>query len=205
MKRGTLRALMALFAAGFVLAGLPHWPCCASPGAGHAAASTTFAALEGRQAPGLGDAEPAAAPPPAAPREPRRPSGNPLWAVPLRSLSATRDRPLFTPSRRPPAPAVAAAPVVEAPAAPRPAVPERPSLTLVGTIIGEGDKIAIFFNPASHAVVRLRLGEADNGWVLRSVGAREIVLEKGGQSFTLALPAPEDAPAQPPPPSDEQL
>src|SRR5262245_5386505 len=35
------------------------------------------------------------------------PSGNPLWAIPLSALSATRDRPLFTPSRRAPAPVVA--------------------------------------------------------------------------------------------------
>src|SRR5215831_17659551 len=35
--------------------------------------------------------------------------GNPLWAVPLADLSATRERPIFSPSRRPPArPAVAA-------------------------------------------------------------------------------------------------
>ena len=27
-------------------------------------------------------------------------SGNPLWATPLRSISATRERPLFSPSRR---------------------------------------------------------------------------------------------------------
>jgi general secretion pathway protein N len=74
-------------------------------------------------------------------------------------------------------PAAAPAPV-PAPAAP----PERPSLTLVGTIIGQGDKnvdkIAIFFNPATKTTIRLRLGEAENGWVLRSGrgprdGARE--------------------------------
>src|SRR5450631_3845625 len=35
-------------------------------------------------------------------------TGNPLWGVPLQSLSATRERPIFLPSRRPPAPAVAA-------------------------------------------------------------------------------------------------
>src|SRR5580692_5222742 len=31
-------------------------------------------------------------------------SANPLWGVPLAALWATRDRPLFTPSRRSPAP-----------------------------------------------------------------------------------------------------
>src|ERR1700682_5261696 len=34
------------------------------------------------------------------------PAGNPLWAVPLRSLSVPRDRPIFSPSRRPPPPVV---------------------------------------------------------------------------------------------------
>ena len=45
----------------------------------------------------------------------RAPSGNPLWAVPLSLLSVTRDRPIFSPSRRPPPAAVAAAAVVEPP------------------------------------------------------------------------------------------
>ena len=30
------------------------------------------------------------------------PSANPLWTIPLSSLTATRERPLFSPSRRPP-------------------------------------------------------------------------------------------------------
>src|SRR6202167_5277676 len=38
----------------------------------------------------------------------RTPSANPLWGVPLNQLSGTRDRPIFSPSRRPP-PAAAAA------------------------------------------------------------------------------------------------
>ena len=42
------------------------------------------------------------------------PSGNPLWAIPLSALTATRERPLFLPSRRAPAPAVAGTPVVAA-------------------------------------------------------------------------------------------
>src|ERR1700733_4123673 len=39
-------------------------------------------------------------------------AGNPLWGVPLIVLSITRDRSLFSPSRRPIEPAVVAAPVV---------------------------------------------------------------------------------------------
>ena len=51
--------------------------------------------------------------PPRAER-PADPTGNPLWAIPLSSLTATRERPIFLPSRRAPAPAVAGTPVVVA-------------------------------------------------------------------------------------------
>ena len=62
-------------------------------------------------------------------------AGNPLWTVPLSALPATRDRPLFSVSRRPlfvTAPIVAPPPKQEA-LAPPPL--ERPLLTLIGTIV----------------------------------------------------------------------
>src|SRR5262249_29523717 len=40
----------------------------------------------------------------AASRRDPPPTGNPLWATPVGQLSATRERPLFSPSRRPPPP-----------------------------------------------------------------------------------------------------
>src|SRR5438445_6924776 len=52
------------------------------------------------------------------------PSGNPLWGVPLKSLSASRERPIFLPSRRPPAPAVRAAYAEPPKSAPPPLEPE---------------------------------------------------------------------------------
>ena len=67
--------------------------------------------------------------------------GNPLWGVPIDKLTATRERPLFTASRRPPAPPVAPEPPAEPP--PPPAEPERPQLTLVGTVTGEQQKVAV--------------------------------------------------------------
>ena len=86
---------------------------------------------------------PAAVPPPAtverAPAPPpaqRALSDNPLWAIPLGRLTASRERPLFAPTRRPPAPApvVVSAPVQAPP--PLPAEPERPQLSLLGPIVG---------------------------------------------------------------------
>ena len=75
-------------------------------------------------------------------------TGNPLWAIPISKLSATRDRPLFSASRRPRTPTVAAAPAPTPTVAVQPPAPETPPFTLVGTIIGENSRIAIFFNEA---------------------------------------------------------
>jgi general secretion pathway protein N len=128
-------------------------------------------------------------------------TGNPLWAVPLRSLSATRERPIFSPSRRPPSPAVVAAPFVEAvkPPPPKPPEPDHPLLTLIGTIVGESEGIGIFLDQVTNNVVRIRTGELRSGWLLRSVQGREAIFENDLRAATLAIPAPGEAqqPVQP--------
>jgi general secretion pathway protein N len=138
--------------------------------------------------------------------KPMDPTGNPLWAVPLSSLTATRERPLFTPSRRAPAPAVAGpvAVVAPPPAAPPPPEPERPSLILVGAIAGETEGFAVFLDQATNNIVRLKTGQDHDGWVLLSVKGREATLEKDKRSATLALPAP-GGPGGPGPLGEEGL
>jgi hypothetical protein len=123
------------------------------------------------------------------------PSGNPLWTIPLTVLSDTRDRPIFTPSRRPPPP-----PVVEKPYVPPPPPrvetkppPEPLTLALLGTIAGDGAGVALFMEKGSQEVVRLRTGESHQGWVLRAVHGREAMLEKGDRKETVTLPSPGDA------------
>ena len=78
--------------------------------------------------------------------KPRGPIANPLWAIPLSKLSATRERPIFSPTRRPPPPAVIAPAV--APLAKRPVSrpPLRPELTLIGTVIGSTEKHRALLN-----------------------------------------------------------
>lgn len=139
-------------------------------------------------------AKPASAAPPAIPATPnaeRLPSGNPLWAIPLTSLKATREQPLFAPSRRPPpvASAVAAPPVPAAPP-PKPPEPETPQLSLLGTVAGSGERMGLFVDSATKAVLRLRAGENHKGWVLRSVRPRQVELAKGLDNAVLDLPAP---------------
>lgn len=118
------------------------------------------------------------------------PTGNPLWAVPLERLSATRDRPLFSPSRHPP-PVVNALSVAPPPRpAPKPAEPERLLLNLVGTIIGEHDKLGVFIDQTTKLAVRLRVGDVHQGWTLRSIEGREVALQNGQTTAVVALPSP---------------
>jgi general secretion pathway protein N len=125
------------------------------------------------------------------------PSGNPLWGVPIDKLTATQERPLFTASRRPPAPPVAPEPSAEPPPPPPPE-PERPLLTLVGTVTGELQKVAVVQDQTTKSFVRLHVGEAVSGWSLHSIDAQRVAVEKNNQTVTVALPARGSPPAGPP-------
>ena len=116
------------------------------------------------------------------------PAGNPLWAIPLKELSATRERPIFSPTRRAPTPAVVATPYSPPPQPRKPAEPDRPQLSLVGTIAGDREGFGIFLDRSANKVLRLKTGDEHRGWVLREVRGRETVLEKDDKTATLALP-----------------
>jgi general secretion pathway protein N len=121
-------------------------------------------------------------------------SGNPLWSIPLSTLTATRERPIFSPSRRPPSPVVAAIapPAAATPVAAPPAAPPEPlSLGLVGTIGNGDDSVAVFVEQRTKAIIRLRVGEAYSGWILREVRSREASLEKGTRAETVVMQRPD--------------
>lgn len=121
----------------------------------------------------------------------RAPSDNPLWAIPLGRLTASRERPLFAPTRRPPPPAPVAMPA-PAPVAPppRPVEPDKPQLSLLGTIVG-GEKIGLFLDSVSKAVVRLKAGENHKGWILRDVRPHQVELGRGLDSAVLNIARPD--------------
>jgi hypothetical protein len=131
-------------------------------------------------------------PPDRRPQAPERtPSANPLWAIPLATLSNTRERPIFSSSRRPPPPAVASVSVVKSPPPPpKPPTVERPQLSLVGTIAGSDESFGIFMDQTTKTALRLKLGENYQGWKLRSVQGREVTLERDQQTTILSLPQP---------------
>jgi general secretion pathway protein N len=130
------------------------------------------------------------APPAPAPAPERALSANPLWAIPLTALSGTRDRPIFSPSRRPSASAVAPAAAPKVAAVPKPRERERPQLSLVGTIASGDEGFGIFLDQSTKAPLRLKVGEDFQGWKLRSVQGREAILEKDQLVYTLELPQP---------------
>jgi hypothetical protein len=120
--------------------------------------------------------------------------GNPLWAMPLNTLTATRARPIFSPSRRPPPPIVAT-PYVPPPQPSTPAEPDRPQLMLVGTVTGDTEAFGIFLDQGASKIVRLKLGDLHSGWILRQVRGREVMLQKHDEIIFLALPPPGTRPA----------
>lgn len=110
---------------------------------------------------------------------------NPLWVVPMVSLPTTRDRPIFSSSRRPPALAAPQIPQV----APN-NQPSLPALTLMATV-AEGDEgIAVFRDETSKNVLRLHTGESHLGWTLSAVRPREATMLRGDLSAVLDIPSP---------------
>jgi hypothetical protein len=126
----------------------------------------------------------------ASPRAPERAlSANPLWAIPLAQLSATRERPIFSPSRRPP-PAAVAVETASTKPPPRKKEIEPPQLSLVGTIASDDEGFGIFIDQSTKMALRLKVGEDYQGWKLRAIRRREVTMEKDERAAVLTLPQP---------------
>jgi hypothetical protein len=119
----------------------------------------------------------------------RTPSANPLWGIPLTQLSGTRERPIFSASRRPP-PVAAIAETAPVKPPPRKKEIEPPQLSLVGTIASIDEGFGIFIDQSSKAAVRLKVGDDHQGWKLRQIRGREVTMEKDDRSAVLTLPQP---------------
>jgi hypothetical protein len=125
--------------------------------------------------------------------------GNPIAAHSLDRLSATRERPLFSPGRRPPAPP--SAPIVSrAPPAPP---PPPPSVTLFGVVMDGEEARAIVQAGPPNEIRRVRIGDDVGGWKVTQIEQRRLVLSLDGRLATFTLfsgqagPAPRIADKQP--------
>jgi hypothetical protein len=113
--------------------------------------------------------------PPAAP-----PPVSPVAALSLERFSATREHPLFSPTRRPPPPPPA--PVVSPPVPPKP-----PELTLHGTVMHAGEARALASLGGTDKLLRLRIGDNIEGWKVTQIETRRLVLSLEDRSATFTL------------------
>ncbi len=113
---------------------------------------------------------------------------NPLWAIPMPSLTDTRDRPIFSASRRAPVPVAPPAPQVQQVV--RSSEPSRPILTLMATVAEDSEGIAVFRDDTSKAILRLRTGESHSGWTLSAVKPREVTMLRNHDTAILEIPSP---------------
>ena len=99
------------------------------------------------------------------------------------------DRPIFSPSRRPP-PVAAAANVTPVKPPPRKREVRPPQLSLVGTIASEDESFGIFLDQSTKVALRLKVGEDYQGWKLQAISGREATMQKDEQVAVLTLPEP---------------
>ena len=100
-------------------------------------------------------------------------SENPLAAQPLDLFSNTRDRPLFSPTRRPP------------PLPPPPVPP--PNVVLLGVVTDVNGARAVVGSGGPDKIIRARLGEEIEGWQVTQIEPRRVVLSHDARSVTFAL------------------
>jgi hypothetical protein len=142
--------------------------------------------------------DPPAQPPVAAPPAGTSPVQAPSFALPpLDELHATRERPLFSPQRKPD--------VEAAPESEPQVVQENPDalpFELTGVVMGADVAIAILRHKDTQETVHLRQGEKLEAWSIDEISARQIILRQDERQMTLELfPAKADASAGTPQPA----
>jgi hypothetical protein len=135
-----------------------------------------------------------------APATPTAGLASPLAVHSLDRLSATRERPLFSPSRRAPAPPPP--PIVRPPPPPEP-----PNVTLVGIVMDGEEARAIVQSGSKNEVRRVRVGDDIGGWKVAQIENRRLVLKLDSRQATFSMfsgqrkPAPRLAPKAAPQPA----
>lgn len=113
-----------------------------------------------------------------------------------------RQRPLFAPDRKPPAPPPVEAPqpVVQPEPEPEPVkVVTAPHWELIGVVRSQRITSAVFRAPAEATTFSLRPGESRDGWTLAEVGRFEVSLRNGDGHAKMRFPDGADGTSPRPP------
>jgi hypothetical protein len=108
---------------------------------------------------------------------------SPLAAQPLDRLSATRERPLFSPTRRPPPPPP---PVVVAPEPPPPPPPP-PDVALFGIVMDGDEAHAVIRAGPAAKIMNVRVGDDIGGWKVAQIEGRQLVLSLDDRIATFIM------------------
>ena len=119
-------------------------------------------------------------------------SDNPVAEVPLDRLSDTRNRPLFSRSRRPPAPPAPTAIAARVEPQPLPLLPP-PGVALFGVVVGPQGARAYIATGAADRIIGVRLGDDVSGWTVTAITQSNLVLSRAERSATFTLFSPENA------------
>jgi hypothetical protein len=106
---------------------------------------------------------------------------NPLAAIPLGQLAATRDRPLFVPDRRPPPPVSEVHDV-----APPPPPADPPSLSLLAIIL-DGHQRAIVRAESTGKILRVQVGDTIEGWRIARIEKQRIEIAHDRRAIDIAM------------------
>jgi hypothetical protein len=104
----------------------------------------------------------------------------------VESLAATRERPLFSPSRRPP-PAAAPVHVDAAPSLPPPRPLPPPAITLIGVIAATNGSFAVVRVGQNKQPTPVHVGDNIDGWNVIQIADIEVTLTRDGRVATFAL------------------
>jgi hypothetical protein len=128
---------------------------------------------------------------------------SPLAARPFDGFSTTRDRPLFSPTRRPPLP-----PPVLVAAPPPPLLP--PNVSLLGVIMDGEQAHAVVRAGPMEKVLRVSIGDDIGGWKVGQIEKQKLVLLLNGRTATFTMFSENNAKHRPnavvaaPPPNANQ-
>lgn len=112
---------------------------------------------------------------------------NPLAGTAVESFGEIVDRPLFNPTRTPPAEDSAPVKVAEPEQAPPQDAAKARDFTLLAIAIADDARIAMVRWNKTNEVFHLKQGQYLSDWELQSVGEREVTLGRNEESFALKL------------------
>jgi general secretion pathway protein N len=107
---------------------------------------------------------------------------NPLAAQPMEGLTAIVDRPLFSPGRRGPS-----TPLARRDPEPQTSLASPPNLVLSGVVMDGASARVVVQVGAEKRIIRAQIGDEIEGWTVKQIAGRKLVLSREGRFATYSL------------------